>query len=160
VNQIPAQSWEESNRASLTAALDELRAALAKLAAPAEQPQMPGEITLPQPTAVNDRSSLGSPPALEVLCTTFGLSSFERKILLMCAAAELDSRFTSLYAALNKDQRISLPTFSLAMAAFEDAHWSALLPARPLRHWRLIEMLAGDVLTASRCASTRAFSIS
>jgi hypothetical protein len=149
VNQIPAQSWEELNQASLTAALDELRAALAKLAAPTGQMPMPGEITLPEPTAVNDRSSLGPPPALEVLCTTFGLSSFERKILLMCAAAELDSRFTSLYAALNKDQRIGLPTFSLAMAAFDDAHWSALLPARPLRHWRLIEMLSGDVLTTS-----------
>jgi AAA+ superfamily predicted ATPase len=149
VNQIPAQSWEELNQASLTAALDELRAALAKLAELAEQRQMPGEITSPEPTPVNDRSSLGPPPALEVLCATFGLSSFERKILLMCAAAELDSRFTRLYAALNKDQRISLPTFSLAMAAFEDAHWSALLPARPLRHWRLIELLSGDVLTTS-----------
>ena len=95
------------------------------------------------------RASMAAPPALDTLCATFGLSSFERKILLMCAGAELDSRFASLYAAAHKDARQLLPTFSLALAAFEDAHWSALLPAQPLRYWRLLEMLPGDTLTTS-----------
>jgi hypothetical protein len=67
----------------------------------------------------------------------------------MCAAVELDSRCARLCAALSTDHRSALPTFSLALAAFEDAHWSALLPERPLRHWRLVEVLAGDSLTTS-----------
>ena len=65
-----------------------------------------------------------APPALDALCATFALSSFSARSA-MCAGGELDSRFTSLYAAANKDARQSVPTFSLALAAFEDAHWSA-----------------------------------
>src|ERR1039458_6363906 len=99
------------------------------------------------------RSSPQAPPAIQTLCATFGLSGFERGILLMCAAVELDSRFAAIYAAANestsKSQRPALPTFSLALAAFKDAHWSALLPGRPLRHWHLVEVLSGDTLTTS-----------
>ena len=100
-------------------------------------------------TAKGGEVSPQAPPALEILCGTFGLSSFERRILLMCAAVELDSRFASIYEAANKGQRPALPTFSLALAAFDDAHWSAMLPGRPLRHWHLIEVLSGDALTSS-----------
>ena len=41
------------------------------------------------------------------------------------------------------------PTFSLALAALPEAHWSALTPAAALRRWRLIEVGAGDTLTNS-----------
>ena len=55
----------------------------------------------------------------------------------------------TIFEAANKGQRPALPTFSLALAAFDDAHWSAMLPGRPLRHWHLIEVLSGDALTTS-----------
>ena len=42
------------------------------------------------------------------------------------------------------------PTFSLALAALPEAHWSALTPAAPLRRWRLIEVGSGDTLTTSQ----------
>jgi hypothetical protein len=132
-------SWEEANKASLMAALADLRGALEKLLPPTENRE----------TRKEAADSAEDPPALETLCENFGLSSFERKILLMCAGVELDSRFTALCAALNQDRRSPLPTFSLALAAFEDAHWSALAPGRPLRYWRLIELLPGDSLTGS-----------
>ena len=41
------------------------------------------------------------------------------------------------------------PTYSLALAALPDAHWSALAPGSPLRRWRLVEIKPGESVTAS-----------
>ena len=90
-----------------------------------------------------------APPALDVLCAIFGLSSFERNLLLLCAGVELDSTFSSLCAEAHDDPRRNYPTFSLALAALPDVHWSALTPSSPLRRWRLIEIGNGDKLTQS-----------
>ena len=150
----PEQSWEDFNQAYLMAALEDVREALRQhhALAPIEggvakvdEDASAAKFT----TAKGGEVSPQAPPALEILCGTFGLSSFERRILLMCAAVELDARFASIYEAANKGQRPALPTFSLALAAFDDAHWSAMLPGRPLRHWHLIEVLSGDALTSS-----------
>ncbi|HYV01072.1 MAG TPA: ATP-binding protein, partial [Actinomycetota bacterium] len=89
------------------------------------------------------------PPALDTLCRTFGLSSFERDLLLLCAGPELDSRFAALCAELRGTQRGASPTFSLALSALPEAHWSALAPSGPLRHWRLVEIRDGETLAAS-----------
>ncbi len=94
-------------------------------------------------------SAMPTPSALDTLCAIFGLSSFERGLLLLCAGVELDSTFGSLCAAAQGDSRRNYPTFSLALAALPDAHWSALAPSSPLRHWRLIEIGSGDRLTQS-----------
>src|SRR6185436_308566 len=48
------------------------------------------------------------------------------------------------------DSHRTFPTFGLALAALPEPHWSALSPAAPLRRWRLIEMNAGESLTAAR----------
>ncbi len=93
--------------------------------------------------------TLPMPAALDTVCSSFELSTFERKILLMCAGAEMDARFSALFSALHGDARRTQATFSLALAAFEDAHWSAIAPARPLRRWHLIETGNGDALTTS-----------
>ena len=148
MSETPVRSWEEANQTYLMAALSEVRATLERLLSRPEAPSAAGApptLTTPE----NVRATMALPPAIETLCATFSLSSFERNILLMCAGNELDSRFASLYAAANKDTRSSLPTFSLALAALEEAHWSALLPARPLRFWRLVEVMTGDTLTSS-----------
>ena len=142
------QNWEEANRVYLAAALAAVRIRLERL------------LTLPGSPAAEDgkppvtesdelRAAMSSPPAIETLCAAFGISDFERKVLLMCAGVELDSNFRNLVATVLKDQRSALPTFSLALAAFEDAHWSALLPERPLRHWHLVEIMGGNALTTS-----------
>ncbi len=94
-------------------------------------------------------SAMPAPPALDTLCEIFGLSSFERDLLLLCAGVELDSTFGPLCAEAQGDPRRNYPTFSLALAALPDAHWSALIPSSPLRHWRLIEIGNGDKLTQS-----------
>jgi hypothetical protein len=93
--------------------------------------------------------ALPSPAALQMLSNTFGLSSFERDLLLLCAGVELDSSFASLCAAAQGDASRAFPCFGLALAALPEAHWSATSPAAPLRRWRLIEVGNGPALTLS-----------
>ncbi|MCG8365038.1 MAG: ATP-binding protein [Pseudanabaenales cyanobacterium] len=88
------------------------------------------------------------PPALEHICQQFGLSSFERQILLLCAGVEINRTIAALCAANHKDPK-AYATLSLAMAVFGGADWRALSPKAPLRRWHLIEPGAGPVLTHS-----------
>jgi AAA+ superfamily predicted ATPase len=97
----------------------------------------------------DDGGTGGTAPLLDRVQAIFGLSPFERSVLLLCAAMELDGRFGALCAAAHGDARRSYPTFSLALAALPDAHWSALTPEAPLRRWQLIDVLPGDTLTLS-----------
>jgi hypothetical protein len=125
-------NWTDLNHQALVTAVAAIRAALeAHIAraegAPAPSPREPAE---PRPT----------PSALDLLCSTFGLSGFERAILVLCASVELDWKMSGLCAAAQGDSARPYPTFSLAMAALPDPHWSALTPAAPLRRWRLIEI--------------------
>jgi hypothetical protein len=80
------------------------------------------------------------PPAMMRLERNFGLSRFEREILLLCAAVELDTRVASFCARAQDNPQRPYPTFALAMALFDEPEWSALSPEGPLRHWRLIEI--------------------
>ena len=89
------------------------------------------------------------PYPLDLICKAFGLSAFERNILLLCAGMELDFSIGQLYASFFGDPRRTRPTFSLALAVLEDPHWCALNPSAPLRYWRLVELGPGDTLTSS-----------
>lgn len=89
------------------------------------------------------------PAVLARLCRRFSLSAFERDLLLLAAGVELDAGFASLCAAAQGGQR-PWPTFSLALAALPDAHWSALAPDSPLRAWSLLELGEGAQLTTRR----------
>jgi hypothetical protein len=80
------------------------------------------------------------PPALIILAQRFGLSYFERQILMLCAAMELDTRIASLCARAQDNPARPYPTFALAMALLEEPAWDALSPGRPLRYFRLIEI--------------------
>ena len=101
------------------------------------------------PSSRSEVGTLSPPPALESLCVLFNLSTFERSILLLCAGVELDSKFASLCAAAQGDPRRDYPTFSLALGALPEPHWSALTPFAPLRRWRLVEILPANSLTVS-----------
>lgn len=98
--------------------------------------------TAGEPRPASDPES--SPLAL--LCSIFGLTPFERDVLLLCAGCELDADCATLVARL---QDGGPPTFALALAALPEAHWSALLPTGPLRYWRLVELGAGASLVGS-----------
>ncbi len=80
------------------------------------------------------------PPTLDMLSRQLGLSSFEQKILLLCAGSELAPDMAGLYAQAQGHPNCLYPTFALALALFNDASWDALSPESPLRYWRLIEI--------------------
>jgi hypothetical protein len=79
-------------------------------------------------------------PALEVLAARFGLSDFEKRVLLLCAAMEFDTRTAGLCAAAHGDPAKPFPTASLCFSLFCDGAWDVLSPERPLRQFRLIEI--------------------
>jgi len=136
-------SWHESNQNYLIGELAALRRAL-------ERDRGASGDVHPAPSAANEEPEMDPPPALERLCRAFGLSRFERAIVLLCAGVELDAAFARAVAAAQSDARQNFPTFGLAMAALPEPHWSALSPAAPLRRWRLIEINGAESLTAGR----------
>jgi ATPase family associated with various cellular activities (AAA) len=163
-------TWSEANQRYLTAALAVVLALLERHAAHPQDAQEEQDkprrwrrrasihTDVPQieegegPAEALDKAAEAMPalPALETLCVTFGLSTFERNLLLLCAGMELDSTFAAHCAAAQDDPQHGYPTFGLALAALPEAHWSALTPIAPLRYWRLVEPTGGDTLTASR----------
>nr|WSZ99672.1 ATP-binding protein [Streptomyces sp. NBC_00857] len=90
------------------------------------------------------------PATMDTLVSCFGLSPFEREVILLAAAAELDPTTGARCAAASGDPDRAHPTFSLALAALTEPHWSALTPVAPLRRWRLIELDDETRLTTSR----------
>ena len=85
-------------------------------------------------------TDLDPPPAIEALAEMFGLSEFERDIVLLAAGTELDSKIAEL-----------CPRFTLgaALAVLPEPHWSALSPDRPLREFELIRVEAEQGLTSA-----------
>jgi hypothetical protein len=142
--------WHEANQRYLMVALVQVRQALERHAACSQDgPAAVEPHESPQQALGETAAAMPAQPALETLCKMFGLSPFERKVLLLSAGIELDGSFKSLCAAAQGDPQRTYPTFSLALAALPEPHWSALTPARPLRRWRLIEVGSGDGLTQS-----------
>jgi hypothetical protein len=101
------------------------------------------EAARPLPAAFAEVAERAVPVAS--LTEAFGLSAFERDLLLLCAGAALDPRFADSLSALQSNPS---PTFGLAAARLEAPHWSALSPLRPLRYWRLVEIGAGPIYQA------------
>ncbi len=85
------------------------------------------------------------PSAFAQVRTLFGLSEFEAELLALCAAVELDSEVARLCERAGGAGAVA--TFGLALAVLPDAHWSALTPTRPLRHWLLLDLGPGEGLT-------------
>jgi hypothetical protein len=97
-----------------------------------------------------ETSATDSSSALDALSTLFGLTSFERRIVLLCAGMELDGDFANSCAAAPGSGGNPWPSFGLALAAFPDAHWDALANNAPLRRWRIIEICGDGPLAHSR----------
>ena len=154
--------WQAANAEHLAAALEWLRLRLSRRApsAPAEAPAprgLFGRSALPSPRAtdVSDEDlrraearlrqseATDPPPALTLLARRFGLLPFERDVLLLCAAMELDTRLAGLCARAQDDPARPYPTFALALTLCDEPVWDALSPERPLRWWRLIEIAGG-----------------
>jgi winged helix domain-containing protein/ATPase family protein associated with various cellular activities (AAA) len=86
----------------------------------------------------------GAAAAVDVLSARFGLNSFERDVVLLCLAPELDPSFERLYAYVQDDatRKFSTPYLALTLLStgrdFALLNHGALLPSGPLRRWGLI----------------------
>jgi hypothetical protein len=137
----PRLAWAEANQRYLDACLRRLRVRLEPGAGAFASPEA-GE-------AQSIAAAMDSPPTLQVLQRAFGLTDFERDLLLLCAGVDLDSGFAAAVAGAQGDGVSRMPTPGLALAVLDGPHWSALSPASPLRHWRLLELGDGPSLTRS-----------
>lgn len=151
--------WLRDNDAWLGAAIAHLRLTLAARAAARNAPP-PGPPVAFAPPGASDRTGpptqdqiaaaqrmrdarmadMQPAPALHLLAQRLGLSDFERDLLLLCAAMEIDTGMAALCAAAGGDAGAAYPTFALALAMLDGARWDVLSPQRPLRYWRLIEI--------------------
>ena len=91
------------------------------------------------PGTLPAEEALDFEPAAMRLANLFGLSDFETELLVLAAGIEIDA---GLRNAIARGQ-CTLPghvglSYSLALALLPEAHWDALSPSRPLRHWSLI----------------------
>jgi len=87
----------------------------------------------PEPTA-------GFTPAVDRVAASFGLSVFERELLVLAAGVEIDAALRHAVAqaqGLPDAQRVRLD-FPLALSLLPQPHWDALSPLGPLRQWWLL----------------------
>ena len=89
---------------------------------------------------MSEAEQMEPPPALSILTKRFELSRFERDVLLLCVAMELDTRMGDLCAHAQGHAALRSPTFALGLALFDEAAWDSMSPERPLRFWRLVEI--------------------
>jgi ATPase family protein associated with various cellular activities (AAA)/winged helix domain-containing protein len=140
MSEVEERDWYGANQAYLMAALDRVRADIERHLG---RPDVSPGVESPESIA----AAMDEQPALEYLATVFGLSPFERDVLLMCAGVELDARFAALCRPVAGGR--PGPTFSLALAALNEAHWSALAPTSALRYWKMIEVGPGEGLVTA-----------
>jgi hypothetical protein len=143
--------WEAANRDYLVAAVGAARARL--VSGPGAAGNGDGR---PAPAVADAeaareraRAKLPAPAALDRVVEGFGLSDFERDVLLLAVAPELVAAAADELETLSGMRR---PSFGLALARLPYAHWSALTPAAPLRRWHLLRLADPDSVTRSPLA--------
>ena len=127
------QPWLTANQRYLTAALGVVQALLTR------HTESPASLQAAEQALALAAAVMPAPAAIETLSAGFGLSPFERALLLMCAGVELSTDFAA----------VCTPTFGLAMAVLPEPQWDASVPSRPLRRWRLLEVGPGPTLMSS-----------
>ncbi len=149
MNERPPNRWVEDNQRYFSLALGQVRRKLRERCITLQKDVPPEKEELNARPLPEIAATMTAPPSLDNICRTFGLTTFERQVLLLCAGVELDSSLAALCSSAQGDGRRAYATFGLALAIFSDAHWSALNPAAPLRFWRLIEMDKAESLTTT-----------
>ncbi|PZD70857.1 ATP-dependent zinc metalloprotease FtsH [Acaryochloris thomasi RCC1774] len=144
-----SDDWDKLNRRDLVAAIDGVFKTLHDYVDESKNHTSSHRFRSNTSNAVHSQEvNMSVPTALEQVCKHFGLTDFERSVLLLCAGTELDTRFQPLYAkAHGTSSHRYYPTFGLALSVLPNPHWSALISNGPLRHWNLIRLGQGDALT-------------
>ncbi len=149
MNATPAPTdWQSANQAYLVASIERVELSLRKLSPNSASPGDDTDLNRVTRTLQELQQELPSPSALDIAVEVFGLSAFERDVLLACAGVELNASFSEICRSLHGEAGRSQVTFGLALAGLPEGHWSALHSAAPLRYWRLLEVEPGDSLTS------------
>jgi hypothetical protein len=122
-------SWETANRDCLVAELAVLRVRVR---------EADDELGAAQEALREARAFLGGRSALDQVAEGFGLTGFERSVLLLAAGPELVAAAADELVAASGSPRAS---FGLSLSLLPDAHWSALTPPGPLRRWGLVRLV-------------------
>lgn len=157
-----AGGWQEANQRYLLAELERLKARMVHRLEELEGGPPEEDRGAPDPDAGGRRpegegqapGGIGFPgeglsPAapIDSLSLAFGLSPFERDILLLCAGTELDAEFAAL---CRRAAGGPAPTFGLALAlAGGEGDWAALIPSGALRYWHLLSVGPGEGVTGA-----------
>lgn len=97
-------------------------------------------------TIAGKPTSSAAPPLRDESSTSsaiqrlFGLSDFERDVLVAVAGTEIDAAFARRVGEAQQNPANPRMTFSLALAAFGGGHLSVLASSAPLRHHELLSM--------------------
>ncbi|WP_117190431.1 ATP-binding protein [Rhizobium terrae] len=91
----------------------------------------------------------GGRTAFDDLADRFGLSAFERTVLVLAALPALEPASAELIAMAQGDERLKIPTVAFAFSVLEGGHWSAFAADGRLRAPGLIE-LGEDVVSSAR----------
>ena len=130
MNAPTSTSWTDANQRLMVAELGRLKQRLGT----------EGDAETIASTLESARAAMPTPAAIDHLSHCFGLSAFERDVLLLCAGVEMDAQLAAQCEVATGEPRRPGATFGLALAALETPHWSALAPVGPLRRWRLVEV--------------------
>ena len=109
--------------------------------------------------AIQRCGEAGNPPALDALTRLFGLSAFERGVVVLCLAPEIDASFELLYARMHDDPARRYPTPGLAVTLFDGDDGAgitardAFMPEARLRRFRLVAMDPGRSSSLALSAS-------
>ncbi|HET7328223.1 MAG TPA: ATP-binding protein [Nocardioidaceae bacterium] len=141
-----AVDWSSANQAYVTAALRVLRLRVLQHAESGYDEEKVARAERARAAAAN---ALPGPAGIDTVVQAFGLSTFERDLLLLCAGVEMDTAVADACAAAHGDPTRRYVTFGLGLAALSAPHWSAITPAAPLRRWHLVEVVHTDTPTTS-----------
>ena len=143
-------AWITNNQRSLAVSLAQLRRTIQDRLGQNQSDPVSVLLATAQEDEPETLVELMAPaPALTQLQTFFSLTEFERDLVLLCAAVDLDSTFAKLLGQAHGDPLKTYPTFGLALSVLSDPHWSALAPGSPIRQWQLLEIGSGHSLTQS-----------
>jgi hypothetical protein len=96
-----------------------------------------------------DAAAIDPRSALALLVATFGLSDFERDVLLLAAGCEVDADFAAAVARCHGEVAQRLPNVALALGKLAAASFDAFAPDRSLRRCALIELMPAHSFTGA-----------
>jgi len=128
-------AWVEANQRLLAAAVAVIRERLLMGAGRGREEALQAAIDEEKAA----ETAMPAPSALALLVEALALTPFERGVVLLAAARDLDARFQAVLDGLGWPA----PTFGLAMAALPDGHWDAMAPGAPLRGYQIIHLQTG-----------------